>query len=516
MHPVRRIVNLIRSWWRSSLLIRVMVTTVSASIIVLLIGGYLVIDQARAGIIDAKKRSAAAESWVAVQRMQNQLNDTDIQHESLVERLGQLADEAGNQPNQYAVVIETLATSYLSGGVESRSVPADLRERLNHEESGMWTAPTSIFYNDGHHEAGIAIGTHLASPTGQLYPVYFLFPATSELTTLQVLKRALWTTGALLVIAMGVISWLITRQVAIPVRHAQLSATKIAEGNLDTRLEVRGDDEFAGLSRAMNDMASTLQDQIVQLEDLSRVQRQFVSDVSHELRTPLTTIRMAADMLYESREEFSEDQQRTSELLHGEIERFDAMLADLLEISRFDAGAATISYEQVDLVQLVSYEIDGCRMVADEVDSEIRLHAHGPILVEIDPARIRRIMRNLISNAIAHADRKPIDISIAADEHVVSLVVRDYGLGFAEENAEKVFLRFWREDASRNRILGGTGLGLAISLEDAHLHRGHLQAWGKVGCGASFRLTIPRSADDQADHHLLDLVARSSPLEEGR
>ena len=170
---------------------------------------------------------------------------------------------------------------------------------------------------------------------------------------LAVLQTAVVSTGAILVILLTFIAALVARQVVVPIRAARRAAESLASGNLDDRMKVRGRDDLARLATSMNYMASELQKQISQLEELSRVQQRFVSDVSHELRTPLTTVRMAAEVLYETREDFDPIAARSAELLQTELDRFEALLTDLLEISRFDAGAAVLAVNEVDLRDIV-------------------------------------------------------------------------------------------------------------------------------------------------------------------
>lgn len=132
-------------------------------------------------------------------------------------------------------------------------------------------------------------------------------------------------------------------------------------------------------------------------------------------------------------------------------------------------------------------------MIAAERGSKIDLFATGGFFdIELDPRRIRRIIANLLGNAIEHGEGKPIEISIDSNEKAVAVAVRDFGVGIAEENLGRVFNRFWRADPSRKRTLGGTGLGLSISAEDTELHRGKLEVWSVVGEGTCFRLTLPR------------------------
>jgi two-component system sensor histidine kinase MtrB len=244
----------------------------------------------------------------------------------------------------------------------------------------------------------------------------------------------------------------------------------------------------------MNYMASELQKQINTLEELSAVQQRFVADVSHELRTPLTTVRMAAEVLHDAREDFDPIAARSTELLQNELDRFEALLTDLLEISRFDAGAAELALSVADLRDVVDRVVEANAPLAASNRTAVVVHASGPATAEVDVRRIERIVRNLLVNAIEHAEARPIEVLIDSDEHAVAIAVRDHGVGFEASQAKQVFHRFWRADPARARTVGGTGLGLSIAMEDANLHGGWLTAWGRPGQGAQFRLTLPRTA----------------------
>jgi two-component system sensor histidine kinase MtrB len=239
-------------------------------------------------------------------------------------------------------------------------------------------------------------------------------------------------------------------------------------------------------------MAESLSRQIAQLEEFGNLQRRFTSDVSHELRTPLTTVRMAADLIYDHSDDLEPALRRSTELMVNELDRFETLLNDLLEISRHDAGVAELSVEAVDLRTTVNNALGNVGHLAE--DAGVQMIVDMPtedVIAEVDPRRVERILRNLIANAIDHAEQKPVRIRMAADEDTVAVTVRDYGVGLRPGEEKLVFSRFWRSDPSRVRQSGGTGLGLAISVEDARLHQGRLEAWGEPGNGACFRLTLP-------------------------
>jgi two-component system, OmpR family, sensor histidine kinase MtrB len=284
-------------------------------------------------------------------------------------------------------------------------------------------------------------------------------------------------------------------------------AERLASGRLEERMHVRGDDDIARLGTSFNQMAASLQKQIRQLEELSRVQRRFVSDVSHELRTPLTTVRMAGDVLHDARDRFDGPTARAAELLQKELDRFELLLSDLLEISRFDAGAAVLELEDVNIVDLAHRVVESTRALAERRGIRVVVQAgERPCVAEADGRRVERIVRNLVTNAIDYADSVDVVVLVESDDAATALAVRDYGIGLKPGEAAMVFNRFWRADPARARTSGGTGLGLSISLEDAHLHGGWLQAWGEPGRGSQFRLTLPRRAGDPISSSPLPLV----------
>jgi two-component system sensor histidine kinase MtrB len=244
-------------------------------------------------------------------------------------------------------------------------------------------------------------------------------------------------------------------------------------------------------------MAQNLQLKIQQLEDLSRMQRRFVSDVSHELRTPLTTVRMAADVIHDARVDFDPVTARSAELLADQLDRFETLLADLLEISRFDAGAAALEAEPIDLREVVRRVVTGAEPLSERKGTRIRVVGdQQPVVAGADARRVERVLRNLVVNAVEHGEGRDVVVKLAAAGGAVAVAVRDYGVGLKPGEATRVFSRFWRADPARARTTGGTGLGLSIALEDARLHGGWLQAWGEPGGGSQFRLTLPRTADE--------------------
>ncbi|MEO9222292.1 MAG: MtrAB system histidine kinase MtrB, partial [Mycobacteriaceae bacterium] len=337
----------------------------------------------------------------------------------------------------------------------------------------------------------LVVGTPAPSDVAGL-ELYLVFPLSSEERNISLIQGTVAVGGGVLLLLLAGIAALVTRQVVLPVRTAVDVAERFAEGHLDERMAVRGEDDMARLGLAFNDMAASLAQQIAQLEEFGALQRRFTSDVSHELRTPLTTVRMAADVLHAGSEDMNPSLRRSAELLVAELDRFETLLADLLEISRHDAGMAELADEPLDARLCVRAAVETVRNLAAQSGSELVLELPDErILLEADARRVERILRNLLANALDHGEGKPVHVQLRASESAVAITVRDTGVGLRPGEDQLVFNRFWRSDPSRVRRSGGTGLGLAISLEDAHLHGGWLDAWGRPGVGACFRLTLP-------------------------
>ncbi|MEV3992936.1 MtrAB system histidine kinase MtrB [Streptomyces sp. NPDC049837] len=500
--------------WRRNIQLRVVVGTLLMSLGVVLLLGFVVIGQMRNGLLDAKERAAQSQASGGFSAAQTQADehqgaggpDGGTAGASLNWRsdlVVQLASGGQGAFNVVALSSDTEGTApsrgaRASGGVEpARSIPVKLRESVA-REPGTFQTYTRINYSDGKpSEAGLVIGKRLNDIDGNSYELYYLFPLTQEEDSLALVKTTLATAGLFVVVLLGAIAWLVVRQVVTPVRMAAGIAERLSAGRLQERMKVTGEDDIARLGEAFNKMAQNLQLKIQQLEELSRMQRRFVSDVSHELRTPLTTVRMAADVIHEAREDFDPVTARSAELLGDQLDRFESLLSDLLEISRFDAGAAALEAEPIDLREVVRRVIGGAEPLAERKGGRILVVGdEQPVVAEADARRVERVLRNLVVNAVEHGEGRDVVVRMAAAGGAVAVAVRDYGVGLKPGEATRVFNRFWRADPARARTTGGTGLGLSIAVEDARLHGGWLQAWGEPGGGSQFRLTLPRTADE--------------------
>jgi two-component system sensor histidine kinase MtrB len=498
----------LRAQWNRSLQLRVVGTTLIFSAVVIATLGFFLLQQIASGLVQNKERSAALLAADGVKVAENQLalgppvlpaapGAGGLMYKILLtlpqERNAGVATGAAVMVNA-ARARNANVLGWFQGPYRLSDIPQHLIGQVEAVQQGNGTAatsePTTLNPADGGAPVpGLAIG----APLGRDYQLYYLFPLTTEQQTLALVQRAIVAVGLALVFLLAAIASLVTRWVVIPVRQAARGAQRLSTGNLAERMDVRGTDDLAALATSFNEMAASLAEKMTELQELSLVQRQFVSDVSHELRTPLTTIRIAADVLYASRVQLEPASARSAELLQGQIERFESLLADLLEISRYDANAATLDPEAVDICDVVRNSADDAQQLAERRGTKIqfRLPA-GPCVAEVDGRRVARILRNLLVNAVEHGEDKDAMVTVAADRDAVAIAVRDFGVGLGPGEATLVFDRFWRADPARARNSGGTGLGLSIALEDALLHGGWLEAWGEPGRGSVFRLTLPR------------------------
>jgi len=521
------------SAWRRSILVRVVATTLLLSLGAVALLGQVVVSQVRDGLVKAKRDTALAQAnagfRTAEQRIDEQgTTDPAKVGQMLTQITSVLKAQAGTSTLYDVVLLPARAAASgdprTSGGspratgrVELSSVPENLRAAVARNPAvSSYRFVTLRYENSADVSPGLAVGRQLAVTDSDDYQVYYLFPLDQEQEALGLVRRTLATVGLLLALLLAAVAYVITRNVVTPVRMAARVAGRIAAGRLEERMLERGEDDLAKLASSFNEMATTLQRQIRRLEDLSRVQRQFVADVSHELRTPLTTVRMAADLLHEARADFPPAVARSAELLHTQLDRFESLLTELLEISRFDAGAAVLEAEPADLRDLCRRVIDAAEPLAGRYGSRIRLEA--PVrscLAEVDARRIERIVRNLLVNALEHGEGRDVVVRVGHNSDAVAIAVRDHGVGLNPGEASMVFNRFWRADPARARTAGGTGLGLSIAMEDAHLHGGWLQAWGEPGDGSQFRLTLPRVAGAVMERSPLPLVPPDSRRSRG-
>lgn len=521
--------------WARSLQVRVVTITLLVSVLLVGAASWFILQQVAAGLVSNRVEEAVRASGVGLTRLRVDAAQADPGDpgQYLTDVAGTLTQQSGGGTGTglFDVVVFDVTSKAGTGGdptavtgagsgprtsrsVSAASVPSVLRAQLSAGDAdSVYYSIGTISYTDGTPTApGVVVGGRVNTAGDLGYEVFYLYSMADQVDVLGLLERSVALAGTFLVVLLAVVAGTVTRIVVRPLRAAAGIAGSYASGDLSERMVVRGADDIARLAGTFNQMATALEEQFLRLEELSRVQRRFVSDVSHELRTPLTTVRMAADVIYDDRDGLPPRMNRSAELLHDQLDRFEALLVDLLEISRFDAGAAALAAVPTDLRVLIADAVQAARPLAGARGCALVVHEPtSPVTAEVDPRRITRILRNLLANAVDHSEGLPVEVSVDGDGRVAAIVVRDHGVGLLPAETERVFDRFWRADPARARTTGGTGLGLSISAEDAALHGGRLQAWGIPGDGASFRLLVPVRVGGPLVTRPLPLVPADAP-----
>lgn len=503
--PRRNIPQRMRRLWRESLQFRALATAGVLMFLSFLAVGWSLSSQIATSLFENQKSQALQESISGFRNVQSVLNSSEMRSDSEIRRnvsrtLTVLDAGASGKRSWILVPLEGqgkqgfIPEQSSDKSLNSSSIPTDFKNTVRDRDGVYWqTSTITTFENNRERTYPVLIvGTHVSIAQNPSYGLFTVYDMTDSSETIAHINFVLFGGFcALLTVVLSVV-WFVTRFVVRPITQTAITAERLAAGDLDQRVSVKGEDQAARLGISFNRMADSLQEKIVQLERLSTLQQRFVSDVSHELRTPLSTVRLGTELLYDSRENMTPMQVRSVELLHGQVDRFQSMLADLLEISRFDAGSAMLTIDTEDFIQVLSNILQEALPHLERTNTKLNVHTnHESIMVDMDRVRIERVLRNLLYNAIEHGESRPIDVYVDANATNLGIAVRDHGIGLSEDEAVQVFNRFWRADTSRKRTLGGTGLGLSIAAEDVRLHGGTLEAWGEKGRGACFTMNLP-------------------------
>jgi two-component system sensor histidine kinase MtrB len=491
----------IRRLWRKSLRLRIVTFSVALSLIAVATIGSLLTANIEQNLFESRKDQIVSGTKAVVRSVKGVL-DSSVRSDGTIDIKSANTDiqttigATSSAPGLigYSLAIpKTGDQSKLSMGNASVGFPDsvitdELKKLIESNQENVYYQSVEL----ANGAAGLAIGSTIFVPTQGNYDLLFVYGLSDLEETLTFIQIALLIGGAFFVVVTGVIIAFVTNRAIAPIVQTAKTAERFAKGHLQERVEVSGEDIVSNLAESFNFMAESIEQQINRLATLSRLQQQFVSDVSHELRTPLTTIKLAGSMLFERRSAFDKDAAKSAELLQRQISTFETLLAELLEISRTDAGASELEIDEVIPAELAEFCVENISELAKSNGCELRINdSFGPEKVRLDPRRVRRIITNFLSNALDHGAGKPIEINISKAKHSVRFEVKDYGIGMTAEQTERVFDRFWRADSSRQRKTGGTGLGLSIAKADAELHGGNIEVFSSPGLGASFVLSIP-------------------------
>ncbi|MEU5808463.1 MULTISPECIES: ATP-binding protein [unclassified Streptomyces] len=328
-------------------------------------------------------------------------------------------------------------------------------------------------------------------PTGLV--VFATMPLVTERQTAEAMVEAA-KQGAVPGLAIAVIPALLAaRSVLRPVRDMRRAAQNLGSGRLDTRIEVRGADELAGLARTFNETARALEQSVSELQEAETRARRFASDVSHELRTPLAGMLAVTEVLDEDAERLDTDTASALRLISAETGKLAVLVEDLMEISRFDARAAELNLDDVDAAEAVRKTLERRHWDDERVVTDLPRQVRA----RLDPRRFDVVLANLVGNALRHGSA-PVRVTVRSEPRIggprLLIEVADSGPGIAPEVLPHIFDRFFKADAARTRS-AGSGLGLAITLENVRLHGGTLRAENGPAGGAVFTIDMPLEAD---------------------
>ncbi|MET0145002.1 MAG: HAMP domain-containing sensor histidine kinase [Ilumatobacteraceae bacterium] len=420
-------------------------------------------------------RSSLLEQRAEVARQQAVLNAVRVRDElrSGTDGFGDFFPTIRTEQGGFAAA--SLADRQLASTDTQFSVedfPGDLRRAVSVGVSGV----QRFTVGDEHY---VGVGIRIADVEADYYEAFQLGPTEG---TLRTILAALVIGSSITVLLATGVGWWTSGRLLRPLRRITDAAGDLAAGDLDTRVAPEGDPDLDRLADSFNDMADAVQ---------ARIEREarFASDVSHELRSPITALAAAAEVIDGRRNELPDRTQQALDVVVGQVRRFDAMVIDLLELSRIDAGATDLHTEEVDIVALCT-RIAARNGFADlpiEVDGG---RANGATRTAVlDKLRFERILANLLENALHHGGG-PVRISVERTDGPFLLVaVEDAGPGVARGERGRIFERFARGSAARHRI--GTGLGLALVAEHATAHGGDAWAEDRPGGGARFVVRMP-------------------------
>lgn len=446
---------------------------------------------------------AAAAAWASSESASNSLLDSARKQfsETVVGQVAAVAPELTYPPDQAALdrlraavgpnSLVTYGDRRSAHGAAAGLVSADLRAAVRAGDRAVSQRVTAAG------KPWLVLGTPIAitAPSGARRPSGIAVYAARDLSDVEDeissgLFRSALTTAAVALPLAALLALLAARGVLRPVRDLRDTARRLAAGDLDARSPPQGADELADLTATINEMAASVQSSMAAMERMQADARRFAGDVSHELRTPLSTLTAVMEVLENAADRMEPDARESAQLAILETQRLVALVEDLMEVSRFDAGTAELRLEEVD----VSAAVRDCLRARGWLE-RVELTATGEITAALDRRRLDVIVANLVGNALRHG-APPVRVAVSASPEQLSVEVTDSGPGLSPEVAAHAFDRFYKADAARARS-SGSGLGLAIALENAHLHGGEIAAGNASGGGARFVLRLPREAADR-------------------
>jgi two-component system sensor histidine kinase MtrB len=472
---------------------RLVVTFLLVAAIASLATGALTFREARTGVLKQTQDTAIQQFRDHVDTFASSLSYPPSQKELTTLATGVASDE----PSQDWRVLATYQS------LTATSEPGDPFPELTPAmRTAVRSRGTTVFQRvTASDRLSLVVGLPITFGTSQQpddlsgIDVFLTVPLASQQSFVRTLVKAV-EQSVIPVLGLAVLlALLAARGVLRPVRMLRRATRSIAEGRLDTRLAVNGSDELAELSHTFNETAAALEESVTELRRMEARARRFAADVSHELRTPLAAMSAVTDILDEDAALLAPDTAFAVRLISEETVKLARLVDDLMEISRFDAKAASLQLDEIDLAESVSRTL-ASRVWLEVVDT--RLPQPDALRGRLDPRRLDVIVANLVGNALRHGAR-PVQLRLYAregpdTERWAVIEVLDSGPGIPDSVLPHIFDRFYKSDTARTRTTG-SGLGLAITAENVHLHGGTVRVANHPHAGAVFTVELPLRSD---------------------
>ncbi len=305
-------------------------------------------------------------------------------------------------------------------------------------------------------------------------------------------RRNLFITMTILAaLLVGMLIYL-KKRIHEPLTELTSVAREIGNGNLQSRAKIQSNDEIGDLTRIMNQMASTLQDDFEQIRKMAKVRTEFLGNVTHELKTPISTISGYLETLLDGAIFDTKVNKSFLKKSLKNANRLEALVTDLVEISRIESGELKMNFNKFNIYPLLRTFLDDTFQQNKNNNVEIKLEVPDKeLFVFGDENRLEQVVDNLVSNAKRYTDEGYIYIRVKREENEMIFSFQDTGLGIQKESIDRIFERFYRTDKARDRIKGGTGLGLAITKHIVEAHQSHIDVESKEGEGSEFSFRLP-------------------------
>lgn len=285
----------------------------------------------------------------------------------------------------------------------------------------------------------------------------------------------------------SIMGYFVSRQLTRPIKIITSTASQIRSGDLTARTGLAGDDEIGQLGETFDSMATTLEHDI-------KIEHRLTSDVAHELRTPLMAMLATVEAMQDGVLPADDEHFETVAI---EIRRLSRLVDAMLHLSRIENGKGTMKVETTDIVALAQSLVNAQHQLFHDRGIHLRFideTRNGEVYADVDPDLLREALVNLLSNAMRYTPEEGwVLVRVAYDKPDVLIAVQDTGMGIAKEDLSRVFTRFWRSDASRERARGGLGVGLSLTKEIVDQHNGTISVESELGKGTTFTLRIPHS-----------------------